>query len=44
MPDVEGWVREYYIGEEAMNMRGILQLVYPVEHGQILDWEDMEKL
>ena len=37
MPDVEGWIREHYIGEEAMNMRGILKLVYPVEHGQVQD-------
>lgn len=44
MPDVEGWVREFYIGEEAMNLRGILKLNYPVEHGQVKDWEAMENI
>ena len=44
MPDVEGWIREFYIGEEAMNLRGILKLVYPVEHGQVKDWEAMENI
>ena len=44
MPDVEGWFREYYVGEEAMNMRGVLKLLYPMEHGQVKDWEAMERL
>ena len=44
MPDTEGWVREFYIGEEAMNLRGILRLHYPVEHGQVKDWEAMENI
>ncbi len=44
MPDVEGWIREYYIGEEAMNMRGVLKLIYPMEHGQVRDWQAMERI
>ncbi|MHA1258965.1 MAG: actin, cytoplasmic 2 [Candidatus Heimdallarchaeaceae archaeon] len=44
MPDVEGWVREFYIGEEAMNLRGLLRLVYPIEHGQVQDWQAMESI
>ena len=44
MTDVEHYVREYYIGEEALGLRGVLKLVYPVEHGVINDWEAMEKI
>lgn len=44
MTDVEHYVREYYIGEEALNLRGVLKLVYPIEHGQILDWDAMERI
>ena len=44
MTDVEHYVREYYIGEEALGLRGVLKLVYPVEHGIINDWEAMEKI
>ncbi|MFX1521258.1 MAG: actin, cytoplasmic 2 [Promethearchaeota archaeon] len=44
MTDVEHYVREYYIGEEALGLRGVLRLIYPVEHGVINDWEAMEKI
>ena len=44
MTDVEHYVREYYIGEEALNLRGVLKLIYPVEHGVINDWDAMEKI
>ncbi|UJG42245.1 MAG: actin family protein [Candidatus Heimdallarchaeum endolithica] len=44
MTDVEHYVREYYIGEEALNLRGVLKLVYPIEHGQIGDWDAMERI
>ncbi|MFX0162903.1 MAG: actin, cytoplasmic 2 [Candidatus Hodarchaeota archaeon] len=44
MSDVEHYVREYYIGEEALNLRGVLKLVYPIEHGIITDWDGMEKI
>ena len=44
MTDVEHYVREYYIGEEAINLRGVLKLVYPVEHGQVQDWDAMERI
>ena len=44
MTDVEHYVREYYIGEEALNLRGVLKLLYPIEHGQVNDWEAMERL
>ncbi|XP_063284159.1 uncharacterized protein LOC134569180 [Pelobates fuscus] len=34
--------RDYYIGEEAQERRGILSLSYPVEHGVVTSWDDME--
>ncbi|MFX0061849.1 MAG: actin, cytoplasmic 2 [Candidatus Hermodarchaeota archaeon] len=44
MSDVDHYVREYYIGEEAMNLRGVLKLIYPIEHGVVTDWDAMEKI
>ncbi|CAE7327031.1 ACT3 [Symbiodinium necroappetens] len=34
--------QDHYIGEEAQAKRGILKISYPVEHGIVQDWEDME--
>ena len=36
--------RDYYAGDEAQSLRGVLQLEYPIEHGIVTDWDDMEKL
>ena len=36
--------RDHYVGDQAQTMRGILSLKYPVEHGVVTDWEDMEKM
>jgi actin-related protein len=33
-----------YIGDEAMQKRGILNLKYPIDHGIVSSWEDMEKV
>jgi len=36
--------KEEYVGEEAQSRRGILNLKYPIEHGVVTNWEDMEKI
>jgi len=36
--------KECYVGDEAQSKRGILQLSYPIEHGIITSWDDMEKI
>jgi len=36
--------KDSYVGEEAQAKRGILILKYPIEHGIVTSWEDMEKI
>jgi len=33
-----------YVGSDALNKKGILKLNYPIEHGIVTDWTDMERL
>jgi actin len=36
--------KDTYVGEEAQQKRGVLKLNYPIEHGIVTSWEDMEKI
>jgi actin-related protein len=36
--------KDFYIGDEAQSKRGVLLLKYPIEHGIVTSWEDMEKI
>jgi len=38
---VEG---EVFIGKKAQELRGLLKIKYPVEHGIVTDWDDMEHI
>jgi len=44
MPDVKHFSREHYIGEEAMELRGLMNLKFPIEHGVVDDWIAMERI
>ncbi|KAI9202481.1 actin-related protein [Polychytrium aggregatum] len=38
---VEG---DNFIGKKAQELRGLLKIKYPMEHGIITDWDDMERI
>merc|ERR1719370_767177 len=39
-----GMVKCGFAGDEAQSKRGILSLKYPIEHGIVTSWDDMEKV
>jgi len=36
--------KDAYIGDDAQSKRGILLIRYPIEHGIVTNWDDMEKI
>ena len=37
-------LKDSYVGDEAQSKRDIITLQYPIEHGIVKNWEDMEKV
>jgi centractin len=35
---------KYFIGQKAEKYKGIIKLHYPMEHGIVQDWEEMEAI
>lgn len=33
-----------FIGKRAQELRGLLKIKYPIEHGVVNDWDDMERI
>lgn len=33
-----------FIGRRAQEYRGLLKIKYPIEHGIVTDWDDMERI
>ena len=36
--------KDFFIGDDALNKKAVLKLNYPMEHGVVNNWDDMEKI
>lgn len=36
--------KDCFVGEEALSKRGVLTLKYPIEHGIVNNWDDMNQI
>ena len=36
--------KDVFVGDEAMSKRGICNIKYPIEHGIVTNWDDMERI
>ena len=36
--------KECFVGDEAIAKKGILEISYPIEHGIVTNWDEMEKI
>ncbi|XP_045847071.1 actin-related protein T2 [Meles meles] len=43
-PSAGAGQKKYFVGEEAVHKRDVLQLRYPIERGLVTGWEDVERL
>lgn len=41
---LDALMTDVYFGKEAACARGISKLAWPVRHGMVQDWDDMEKV
>ena len=39
-----GSSKKHYVGDDAQKMRGVSLVKYPIEHGIVTNWDDMEKI
>ena len=39
-----GNFKDYFVGDEAFDMAEMLNLQYPIEHGYVTNWDDLEKI
>ena len=39
-----GLESDTFIGNRAQELRGLLKIRYPLEHGIVTDWDDMERI
>lgn len=35
---------DFFVGKRAEELRGLLKIRYPMEHGVVKDWNDMESI